>query len=102
MEKNKFVESKIFNVNGTQIPTVWKPVIFLAARQRAVGAAIYWEQGRNVSVLCEVNASCTFIPSVLVYTRSQMFPQFGKDGPVGTIFQCFKNNWINFQTSWTV
>jgi len=34
MEKNKFVESKIFNVNETQISIVWKPVIFLGCKAK--------------------------------------------------------------------
>jgi hypothetical protein len=44
--------------------------IFRLQSKEQFDAAIYWEQGRNVSVVFEVNASGTFIPPVLAYTRS--------------------------------
>jgi hypothetical protein len=96
MEKHKFVESEIFNADETGISAVQKPVKMLGPKgQKQVGAAISWEQGKNVTVVCAVSASRNFVPPVLIYPRWRMSPQLQKGGPVSAIYSCSKNGWIN-------
>jgi hypothetical protein len=96
MEKHMFVESKIFNVDGTGISTVQKPVKRLGPKGRKqVGAAISWERGKNITAVCAVSASGNFVPPMLICPRSRMSPQLQKGGPVGAIYSCSKNGWIS-------
>jgi hypothetical protein len=96
MEKQKFVESKTFSVDETGISTVQKPVKSLGPKgQKQVGVAISWERGKIITAVCAVNASGNFVPPMLIYPRSRMSPQLQKGGPVGTIYSCSENEWIN-------
>jgi hypothetical protein len=96
MEKHKSVESKIFNVDETGISTVQKPVKMLGSKgQKQVGTAISSERGKNVTAVCAVSASGNFVPHILICPRSRMSPQLQKGDPVGAIYSCSKNGWIN-------
>jgi hypothetical protein len=92
MEKHKFVESKIFNIDETGIYTIQEPVKILGPKgQKQVGAAISWEREKNVTAVCAVSVSGNFVPPMLIYPRSRMSPQLQKGGPVGAIYSCSKN-----------
>jgi hypothetical protein len=96
IEKNKFPESRIFNVDETGISTVQKPAKILAPKgQKQVGSVISWERGKNVTVVCAVSAVGQFISHMFIFPRARMNSQLMRDGPVGAIYRCSKNGWIN-------
>jgi hypothetical protein len=96
IEKNKFPESRIFNVDETGISTVQKPAKILAPKgQKQVGSVISWERGKNVTVVCAVSAVGQFISPMFIFPRARMNSQLMRDGPVGAIYRCSKNGWIN-------
>ncbi|KAJ8945555.1 hypothetical protein NQ318_020401 [Aromia moschata] len=96
MEKYKFSESKIYNVDETGISTVQKPAKILAPKgQKQVGSVISWERGKNVTVVCAVSASGQFVSPMFIFPRARMNPQLMRDGPIGAVYRCSKNGWIN-------
>lgn len=96
IEKFKFPESRIFNVDETGISTVQKPAKILAPKgQKQVGSVISWERGKNVTVVCAVSALGQFVPPMFIFPRARMNPLLTRDGPIGAIYKCSKNGWIN-------
>lgn len=96
MDKFKFSESRIFNVDETGISTVQNPSKILAPKgQKQVGSVISWERGKNVTVVCAVSALGQFVPPMFIYPRARMNPQLTRDGPIQAIYKCSKNGWIN-------
>lgn len=87
---------KIYNVDETGITTVQKPSKILGPKgQKQVGSLISWERGKNVTTVCCMNAAGSFVPLMFIYPRVRMNNLFEKGGPVGSIYACSKNGWIN-------
>jgi hypothetical protein len=83
-------------VDETGISTVQKPAKILAPKgQKQVGSVISWERGKNVTVVCAVSAVGQFISPMFIFPRARMNSQLMRDGPVGAIYRCSKNGWIN-------
>lgn len=96
MEKHRFPESRIYNVDETGISNVQKPVKILAPKgQKQVGIAASGERGKNVTVVCCFSASGNFVPPMFVFPRQRMSPHLQKGGPLGAIYYCSKNGWID-------
>lgn len=95
-EQRIFPATRIFNVDETGISTVQKPGKILATKgQRQVGFVTSWERGRNITVVCSVNAAGSFVPPMFIFPRKRMSPQLEKGGPAGAIYRCSHNGWIN-------
>ncbi|XP_025410766.1 uncharacterized protein LOC112683809 [Sipha flava] len=87
---------KIYNVDETGITTVQKPSKILGPKgQKQVGSLISWERGKNVTTVCCMNAAGSFVPPMFIYPRTRMNILLEKGGPVGSIYACSKNGWIN-------
>lgn len=96
LEKYKFPESRIFNVDETGISTVQKPSKILASKgQKQVGYAISWERGKTVTVTCAMSALGQYVPPMFIFPRQRMNLQLQKDGPIGAAYKCSKNGWTN-------
>ncbi|KAJ8949557.1 hypothetical protein NQ318_016187 [Aromia moschata] len=96
MEKYNFTSSKIFNMDETGISTVQDPGTIVAEKgQRRVGSVTSYERGKNITVICAVSSSGTYIPPMFIYPRKRMSPQLCNGGPTEAIYHCSKNGWTN-------
>ncbi|KAJ8939093.1 hypothetical protein NQ318_003206 [Aromia moschata] len=65
MEKYNLLRPKIFNVDETGISTVQDPGTIVAEKgQRRVGSVTSYERGKNITVICAVSSSGTYIPPI--------------------------------------
>ena len=61
MLQHQFIPSKFFNVDKTGITTVQKPTTILAEKGlKRIGSVTSEERGRNVTLVCAMNASGTY------------------------------------------
>ena len=96
MEKYNFSKQRIYKVDETGISNVQKPVRILGPKgQKRVGTATSGERGRTVTAVCAVSASGHFIPPMFIFPRLRMSPQLEHGGPIGAVYACSKNGWIN-------
>lgn len=97
MDKYKFKENRIFNVDETGLSTVQKkcPKVYAPKGAKKVGAAISAERGRTITAVFAVSAAGNYIPPMLIYPRKRMTPTLQKNGPIGATYKCSKNGWIN-------
>ncbi|XP_060845492.1 uncharacterized protein LOC132925085 [Rhopalosiphum padi] len=96
MEKYKFTPANIYNMDETGISTVQDPGKIIAPKgQKRKGSITSWERGKNVTVICGMISSGTFIPQTFIFPRKRMSNQLTKNGPPGALYQCTKNGWTN-------
>lgn len=96
MRKHQFTGSKIYNIDETGITTVQDPGTIIAQKgQKRVGSITSYERGKNITVICAVSASGSYIPPMFIYSRQRMSPQLCKGGPTEAIYHCSKNGWTN-------
>jgi len=96
MEKYNFTPANIYNMDETGISTVQDPGKIIAPKgQKRVGSITSWERGKNVTVICGMSSSGTYIPPTFIFPRKRMSNQLTKDGPPGALYQCTKNGWTN-------
>lgn len=96
MEKHNFEPTRIFNMDETGISSVQKPVHILAPKgKHQVGSATSWERGRNITVVCAMSASGSYIPPMFIYPRQRMSPLLERGGPAGSVYTCSHNGWTN-------
>ncbi|CAG9575523.1 unnamed protein product [Danaus chrysippus] len=50
-----------------------------------------WERGKNITLLCAMNAAGGFVPPMFIFPRKRVTPQLEKDGPAGAIYKCSDN-----------
>lgn len=96
MTKYHFPPSHIYNVDETGITTVQETEKIIAPRgQKRIGAVTSWERGKNVTAICAMSASGTYIPPLFIFPRQRHSPQLEKDGPPGAVYTCSHNGWTN-------
>jgi len=96
MDKNKYGPHQIFNVDETGILTVQESSKVLAQKgQRRVGTITSWERGKNITAICAISATGTFVPPMFIFPRQRHSLLLEKDGPLGAIYDCSKNGWTN-------
>jgi len=49
----------------------------------------------NVTVICGMSSSGTFIPPTFIFPTKRMSNRLTKNGPPGALYQCTKNGWTN-------
>lgn len=97
MQKFKFEANRVFNVDETSITTVQAkcPKVYGAKGAKKVGSAISGERGRTITGVFCISAAGNYIPPMLIYPRKRMPATLQKNGPVGALYKCSKNGWIN-------
>jgi hypothetical protein len=96
MTKEKYTPDNIYNMDETGVTTVQDPgkVVSTQGKKR-VGSVTSWERGKNITVICSMNAAGNFIPPMFIFPRKRMSPQLQKDGPPCAIYDCTHNGWSN-------
>jgi hypothetical protein len=75
-------------MDETGISTVQDPGKIIAPKgQKCVGSVTSWERGKNVTVICSMSASGTYIPPLFIFPRKRMCHQLQKNGPPGLLYQ---------------
>lgn len=97
LKKKTFEANRIFNMDETGVTTVQKkcPKVFSQKGAKRVGAATSGERGRTITCVFCMSAAGNYIPPMLIYPRKRMNPTLQKNGPVGALYSCSKNGWIN-------
>ncbi|KAJ4439318.1 hypothetical protein ANN_07440 [Periplaneta americana] len=96
MDKYNFSPVNIYNIDETGIGTVQEPGNIMAPKgQKRVGSVTSWERGKNITIICAMNAAGTFVPPMFIFPRARMSPTLEKDGPPGAFYCCSKNGWTN-------
>ena len=73
MDKYKFTPNNIYNCTETGISTVQDPGKILAPKgMKRVGSIKSWERGKNITLLCAMSASGSFVPSMFIFPRKRM------------------------------
>jgi hypothetical protein len=66
-------------MDETGISTVQDPGKIIAPKgQKCVGSVTSWERGKNVTVICSMSASGTYIPPLFIFPRKRMCYQLQK------------------------
>lgn len=95
MEDHQYSASQIWNADESGVSAVHKPPRILAKKgQKQVGKITSGERGQNVTVLCCLNASNTYIPPMIIFPRKRMSEQLNKGAPSGSIVTVSDNGWI--------
>ena len=96
MTKHQFPPSQIYNADETGVSTVQDPGKILATKgQKRVGFATSGERGRNITVMCAINAAGGYIPPMFIFPRKRLTPLLEKDGPAEALYKCTNNGWID-------
>ncbi|CAH2102148.1 unnamed protein product [Euphydryas editha] len=96
MEKHKFLPKNIYNCDETGISTVQTPGKILATKgQKKVAFITSWERGKNITLLCAMSAAGGYIPPMFIFPRKRLTHLLEKDGPIGALYKCSDNGWIN-------
>lgn len=92
MEKFKFTASKIYNMDETGISTVQDLGTIIAEKgKKRVGSVSSCERGRNVIVICAMNASGSFVPPVFIYPHQKISNLLSIGGPPESLYLRSKN-----------
>jgi hypothetical protein len=72
MPSYKFSPLEICNMDETGMGTVQKPGSILGLKEQIrVGSVTSWERGKNITVMCAMNAAGGFIPPMFIYPRQR-------------------------------
>ncbi|ESN99188.1 hypothetical protein HELRODRAFT_162691 [Helobdella robusta] len=78
------------------VTTVHKPGRIIAKKgTKQVGKITSGEKGKNVTVICAVNAHGSYLPPAMIYPRVRMNPQLLKGAPPGTLGFATKSGWTD-------
>nr|XP_023021874.1 uncharacterized protein LOC111510207 [Leptinotarsa decemlineata] len=81
VDKYKFKDTNIWNVDETGITTVQDPGLILAERgQKRVGSITSWERGKNSTVVCAMSTGGSYVPPMFIFPRtrtSQLLEKMG-------------------------
>lgn len=85
-KRHGFNGSLIFNADETGMKTVHKPSKILAKKgKKQVGALTSAERGKNVTVICAVNACGSFVPPAFIFARKREKIDLIDGAPEGSI-----------------
>lgn len=87
---------QIYNIDESGLSTVPTrlPKVVSPKGVRRVTKIVSAERGKNVTVVCGMNASGQFIPPFLLYPRKRMRPEFLNGTPPGTEGCCCESGWM--------
>ncbi|ESN93974.1 hypothetical protein HELRODRAFT_142747, partial [Helobdella robusta] len=88
--------SRIWNMDESGVTTAHKPGRIIAKKgTKQVGKITSGEKGKNVTVICAVNAHGSYLPPAMIYPRVRMNPQLLKGAPPGTLGFATKSGWTD-------
>ena len=95
--KFHFVANRVYNCDETGITNVPNKCgkIYAARGTKQVGVATSGERGKNVTVMCCMNAAGGFIPPFFIFPRKRMSVTLETGGPLGAEYRCSDNGWMN-------
>lgn len=96
-EKHKFPASSIYNADESGLSTVPNklPKVISPTGTKRVSKIVSAERGRNVTIICCINATGYYLPPFLVFARKRMRPELVERAPPGTVGHCSDNGWSN-------
>lgn len=95
MEKYHFAPDRIYNMDGSSLCTVMKPVKVLCARGEPAASQISRERGSTMTFVGIINAAGHYIPPVFIIPRKRWNEAFMRgtiDGSKGILHH---NGWMN-------
>ncbi|XP_046662227.1 uncharacterized protein LOC124370172 [Homalodisca vitripennis] len=96
-EKHNFPAANIYNADESGLSTVPNklPKVISPKGSRRVSKVVSGERGRNVTIICCINATGTYLPPFLVFARKRMRPELMERAPPGSVGHCSDNGWSN-------
>src|SRR6218665_1431343 len=99
LEENKLQAHRVFNVDESRISTVQKPGKILAAKgSKQVGKMTSAERGQNVTIVCAISASRSYIPPDLIFPRKNMSNALMKGASAGSVGFAVPSGWMDSET----
>jgi len=85
-------------MDETGFTAVQKPQkLFARKGKHQVGAITSSERDKNVTFVCCVSASGSYVPPLVIYPRKRMKNELTEGAPSGSNFVCKENGWINIE-----
>lgn len=103
LEKQLFIEDgsrkipaqNTYNVDETGITICQHPQKIIGKKgKKSIGVLTSAEKGENITVICCVSASGTYVPPLFIYPRVRVRPGFLDRGPLGAVARANKTSWI--------
>lgn len=99
MEKYKFPPNRTYNVGESGLSTVQKPGRILARKgQKQVGKLTSAERGQNITVVCAMSASGSYVPPAFLFPRKNMAQQLMRCSPSGSKGFAVPSSWMDAET----
>lgn len=100
LRTHNFSASRIFNCDESGLPTVPTKLQKVVAQKgsRRVPKVTSAERGRNVTVVCSMNAAGYFIPPVFIFARKRFRNELLVGAPPDSDGFCNESGWMNNAT----
>ena len=86
----------IYNVDESGFTICQKPRKIIALKgKKSVGAITSAEKGKNITVVCCISASGSYVPPMFIFPRVRIPVDFLDDLPVGSIAKGNPSGWIS-------
>jgi len=84
--KGNYSARQIWNMDETGITNVHKPTKILASKsKRQVGKICSGERGNTVTVICAMNAACSYLLPFMIFPCRRMLDILMKGSPPGSV-----------------
>ena len=99
LTKHKIDASTVYNCDESGMKTVQQQMskVLAAKGRRQVGSLTSAERGKNVTVVCAVNACGNYIPPFFIFPRKRMNPMFMDRAPPMSVGNAQENGWMTMQ-----
>jgi len=91
----KIPAQNMYNVDETGVTICQKPQKIVGKKgEKSIGVLTSVEKGKNITAICCVSASGTYVSPLFIYPRVRVRPEFLDRGPVGAVARANKSGWI--------
>ena len=88
--------SRIWNMDETGISVVHKPAKILATKgARQVSKVTSGERGKNITVVCAMNAAGIYLPPMIIFPRKRMVESLMNGAPPQSVGCASSSGWID-------
>ena len=99
LERNAFTPLNIWNMDETGVSSVVSPSNVIATKGvRQVRKITSGERGKNVTVVCCMNAAGTYVPPLFIFPRKRMADGLITGAPIGSLGCVTPSGWIDSET----